>query len=186
MIMLIGKQFTRLSDQYLTQEKEYSCTLHLGITTDSYDCDGKITATQDIIPTLTQIENVLLNFQGEQLQIPPMFSAKKVQGKKLYELARKGISIERKAALVTMTTTLLNYTYPFLQLHVLCSKGTYVRSIAHEIGLQLQCGAHLAELRRLRSGQFSIREAIDGSLLYISSTAPQPPQDPQYDSHLVP
>jgi tRNA pseudouridine55 synthase len=166
MVMLIGKNFTRLSQTYLCQDKEYACKLHLGITTDSYDCDGKTIATSPLVPALADIEKALLSFQGAVLQTPPMFSAKKVEGKKLYELARKGIEIERKPALVTLQTTLLDYTYPYLSLNVSCSKGTYVRSIAHDLGIMLGCGAHLSELRRLRSGNFHIKDSINGTLLY--------------------
>ena len=166
MIMLIGKNFTRLSDQYLTQEKEYECTVRLGITTDTYDCEGTITQTSALEPSLSEIEKALLQFNGTISQIPPMFSAKKVQGKKLYELARKGISIERQPVSVTLKTTLLSYDYPHLKLHITCSKGTYIRSLAYDLGQLLGCGAHLLDLRRLRSGSFSIREAINGALLY--------------------
>lgn len=167
MVMLIGKKFTRLSDQYLTQEKEYTCTLQLGVATDSYDCTGKITHHSPLVPLLSQIETVLLKFQGTILQIPPMFSAKKIQGKRLYKLARQGLSVERKAVPITLSTTFIHYSYPLLTLHVLCSKGTYIRSLAHDIGQELGSYAHLTELRRIRSGQFSIEEAICGSSLYF-------------------
>ncbi len=165
MILLIGKECTRLSDRFLNQDKEYIATLHLGIRTDSYDCDGAVIDKSDLIPSEESILEVLTHFQGTISQIPPMFSAKKVNGKKLYELARKGIEIERKAAEVTVTTTLLHYEYPYLSLHVDCSKGTYIRSIAEEIGLALGCGAHLSDLSRTRSGPFRITECVDGALL---------------------
>jgi len=166
MVMLIGKNFTRLSQTYLCQDKEYVCKLYLGITTDSYDCDGKTTATSPLIPTLADIEKALLSFQGTVMQTPPMFSAKKIEGKKLYELARKGIEIERKPALVTLKTTFLDYAYPYLSLNISCSKGTYVRSIAHDLGNLLGCGAHLCQLRRIRSGNFHIKDSINGIHLY--------------------
>ena len=166
MIMLIGKTFTRLSDQYLTQEKEYKCTVRLGITTDTYDREGIVTQTSPLEPSLSDIEAALTHFNGTILQIPPMFSAKKIKGKKLYELARKGISVERAPVSVTLHTTLLSYTYPNLELHIVCSKGTYIRSLAYDLGVLLECGAHLEALRRLRSGTFSIDQAINGALLY--------------------
>lgn len=166
MVMLIGKKFTRLSQDYLCQDKEYECKMLLGVSTDSYDCDGQTIATSPLIPTLDDIEKALLSFQGTVLQTPPMYSAKKVDGKKLYELARKGIEIERKPVSVTIKTTLLDYTYPYLSLNVSCSKGTYVRSIAHDLGNLLGCGAHLSELRRLRSGNFHIKDSINGIHLY--------------------
>jgi tRNA pseudouridine55 synthase len=166
MIMLIGKNFTKLSDQFLSQEKEYWCKIFLGISTDSYDCDGKTVATCDNQPTLLAVEEALSSFQGTLLQTPPMFSAKKVGGKKLYELARKGIEIERKPVSVTLQTTLLSYAYPFLELQIVCSKGTYVRSIAHDLGSKLGSGGHLTELKRIRSGTFHIKDCINGALLY--------------------
>lgn len=166
MVMLIGKNFTKLSDQFLSQEKEYWCKLHLGITTDSYDCDGKHTATSDKQPTLEEVEEGLKEFQGTILQTPPMFSAKKIQGKKLYELARKGVEIERQPVSVTVQTTFISYAYPYLELQVVCSKGTYIRSIAHDLGVKLGCGGHLVELKRIRSGTFHIKDCINGALLY--------------------
>jgi tRNA pseudouridine55 synthase len=166
MVMLIGKKFTRLSQDYLCQDKEYECKMLLGASTDSYDCDGKATATSSLVPTLFEIEKALASFQGTVQQIPPMFSAKKVDGKKLYELARRGVEIERKFISVTIKTILLDYTYPYLSLNVACSKGTYVRSIAHDLGNLLGCGAHLSELRRLRSGAFHIKDSINGIHLY--------------------
>ncbi len=166
MVMLIGKNFTRLSQDYLCQDKEYECKMLLGVSTDSYDCDGQTTATSPLIPTLAEIEKALLSFQGTLEQVPPMFSAKKIGGKKLYELARKGIEIERKPVSVTIKTTLLDYSYPYLSLNVACTKGTYVRSIAHDLGNLLGCGAHLSELRRIRSGSFHIKDSINGIHLY--------------------
>jgi len=166
MVMLIGKKFTRLSDQFLTQDKEYQCHLRLGVATTTFDTEGETTHTSDTAPTLAEIEAALLQFQGTISQTPPMFSAKKIGGKKLYHLARQGITIERKAVAVTVKTTLVSYTYPNLELHVHCTKGTYIRSLAHDLGLQLGCFAHLSDLRRLRSGQFQLADSIDGALLY--------------------
>lgn len=166
MILLIGKEFTRLSDTYMSTEKEYEATLTLGVSTDSYDCDGQITATSTYIPTLAEVESALLHFQGTTQQIPPMFSAKKVQGKPLYKLARKGITLPRAPVQVTLKTLLTSYNYPYLSLHITCSKGTYIRSIAHDLGTLLTCGAHLSELRRLRSGTHHVADSIPGDLLY--------------------
>ena len=166
MVMLIGKNFTRLSQDYLCQDKEYECKVHLGISTDSYDCDGQTTGTSSLVPTQADIEKALSSFQGTIEQIPPMFSAKKIQGKRLYELARRGVEIERKPVWITLKTTLLSYTYPDLILNISCSKGTYIRSIAHDLGALLKCGAHLTELRRLRSGTFHLKDSINGILLY--------------------
>lgn len=167
MVLLIGKRYTRLSDQLLFEDKEYVAEVSLGVSTDTYDCDGKVVASSKKVPSLEEIESIIAEFQGEIAQIPPMFSAKKVKGKKLYELARQGQTIERQPARVRLSTTLLHYNYPSLSLKVKCSKGTYIRSIAHEMGEKLGCGAHLSQLQRTRSGQFSIEECIDGKLLDI-------------------
>lgn len=168
MILLIGKSFTKMSNQFLTQDKEYLATLHLGVITDTYDIDGMIIETNPLIPSLSAIEESILKFQGTILQIPPMFSAKKVQGKKLYELARKGITIERQSVPVTLHIELIRYDYPHLQLRVKSSKGTYIRSLAYDLGQELGCGAHLSHLTRTRSGSFTLSQCCDGARLMES------------------
>ncbi|MBS0604646.1 MAG: tRNA pseudouridine(55) synthase TruB [Verrucomicrobia bacterium] len=168
MVLLIGKKYTQLSNRFLNQDKEYIATVHLGITTDSYDIDGQITAQSPFIPSLAEVEDALLKFQGTILQTPPMFSAKKVEGKKLYELARKGITIERQPSPVTLRIELIKYSYPLLELKVQCSKGTYIRSLAYDIGLELTCGAHLSALTRTRSGSLSLEDCCDGARLMES------------------
>lgn len=165
MVMLIGKQYTRLSDQLLCADKEYHAQVRLGIETDSYDCDGQVMRESPIIPSEAGLQAALAYFQGEIEQVPPMFSAKKQQGKKLYELARKGITIERKAVKITLETQLISYTYPFVEILVKCSKGTYIRSIAQELGQRLGCFGHLSALKRTRSGHFLIENCIDGTIL---------------------
>jgi tRNA pseudouridine55 synthase len=171
MLLLIGKPYTRLSNQFLNLDKAYLATLHLGITTDTYDVDGTILERHDKRPSPTEIDTALLSFQGTLLQTPPMFSAKKVAGKKLYELARQGITIERTPVPVTLQTELVDYTYPYLTLRINCSKGTYIRSLAHDLGELLGCGAHLSALTRTRSGSTLLEECCDGSRL----------NDPTYD-----
>lgn len=165
MVLLIGKDYTRQSHDFLNHSKAYEATLKFGETTDTYDCDGVITSTSPIIPTPTQVAETLSTFQGTTLQIPPMFSAKKVKGKRLYLLARQGIEIERAPSEVTMEITLLNYTYPTLTLRVACSKGTYIRSLAYDIGQKLSCGAHLTALHRIQSGPFHIEKCLEAHLL---------------------
>lgn len=165
-VILVGKNFTRLSDQFLCQDKEYSATIKLGIATDTFDCDGQIVSSSDKIPSQSDVEDAITRFQGEIDQIPPMFSAKKINGKKLYELARKGVVVERKANRVKVETILLKYEYPFIQIVVKCSKGTYIRSIAQEIGEILGCGGHLSDLQRTRSGTFCLQDCVAGDLVY--------------------
>jgi tRNA pseudouridine55 synthase len=168
MILLIGKRFTQLSHRFLHQNKEYLATVHLGIVTNTYDIEGQITAQSSFIPSSSEIEKALLKFQGTIMQTPPMFSAKKVEGKKLYELARKGIIIERQAVSVNLHVELLDYSYPNLKLKVQCSKGTYLRSLAYDIGIELGCGAHLSSLTRTRSGAFTLEDCCDGARLLES------------------
>ncbi len=160
MVILLGKPFTKLSDQFLSNDKEYIAQVRLGIATDSFDCDGKEISNSEKIPTREEIEESLKKFQGTILQTPPMFSAKKVKGKKLYELARKGIEIERQPVEVTLSTRLLDYNYPLLDLAITCSKGTYIRSIADELGKALGCFGHLSALIRTRSGTFHLRDCL--------------------------
>jgi len=161
MVMLIGRQYTRKSQDFLNKDKEYEAIVFLGKTTDSYDQEGTVTSTSTIVPSLAEVELALKEFQGEVLQTPPMFSAKKINGKKLYELARKGVEIDRQPCKVHLKTTFLSYSYPFLSLHVECSKGTYIRSIAHDLGQKLGCGAHLYELVRKRVGPYSLSACVD-------------------------
>jgi len=160
LILLLGRAWTRKADLFLTEDKEYSATVKLGKATDSYDRDGQTTATSPYIPSQKEIESVLKGFQGEYNQIPPMFSAKKKDGKKLYELARKGINIDREPQKVKIHTHLEWYSYPDLKVYIRCSKGTYIRSIANDLGEKLGCYAYVHELERTRSGSFSLEKAV--------------------------
>lgn len=166
MVMLIGREYTKLSDKFLGQDKEYIAKLHLGIETDSYDSDGQEVARSQLEPLLSAIKEALLTFQGEIIQIPPMFSAKKIKGQKLYHLARQGKTVERQPVKLTVQTELLSYNYPYLELRISCSKGTYIRSIGHDLGQMLGCGAHLCALVRTRSGNFHLSDSLDGELVY--------------------
>lgn len=165
MVMLIGRAFTKKADTFLLKDKSYLATLTLGSSTDTYDKEGQITERSEIIPTLEDVKKALLAFQGKILQVPPMYSAKKVQGKKLYELARKGVTIERQPVLIELKTTLLSYKYPELEIEVACSKGTYIRSLAHDLGEMLGAKAHLSQLTRTRLGDFSLSECLAQELL---------------------
>jgi tRNA pseudouridine55 synthase len=160
LVLLFGRAWTRKAAGFLTHDKEYEATLFLGSTTDTFDCTGELTGASPHIPTMEEITAVLSEFQGTCLQTPPMYSAKKVNGKRLYSLARQGICVEREPQQVRLCTTLRSYEYPKLEVHVCCSKGTYVRSLAHDIGQRLGCGAHLQQLRRTRSGHFHVEGAL--------------------------
>jgi tRNA pseudouridine55 synthase len=160
MVMLIGKEYTKLSSKFTFVDKEYITDILLGQTTDTYDIQGTVTSTSNIIPSRDEIDAALLTFQGTTLQVPPMFSAKKLNGKKLCDLARKGISVQRQAVPVTMQVTLLEYNYPTLRLKVTCSSGTYIRSLAYDIGVKLSCGGTISKLVRTRSGSFTLEECL--------------------------
>lgn len=165
MVMLIGRSYTKISDRFLNDNKEYIATIKLGEATDTFDCDGQVTQKSNQIPDLQTIESVVLEFQGTIDQIPPMFSAKKVNGKKLYLLARQGIEIERKPVKINLETKILEYSYPLLKIQVACSKGTYIRSIASEIGEKLGCFGHLIALQRTQSGVYQLKDCIDAKSL---------------------
>ncbi|MBF8262655.1 MAG: truB [Parachlamydiales bacterium] len=160
MVMLIGRPYTRLSNQFLSADKQYRATIQLGQTTDTFDIDGRILNRSDHIPSLSDLEQALVSFQGECLQIPPMFSAKKIGGQKLYDLARKGKTIDRKPVPVRLCTTLIHYAYPLIEIDIACSKGTYIRTLAHDLGAMLGCGAFLSALTRTRSGTFTLSDCI--------------------------
>jgi tRNA pseudouridine55 synthase len=163
MVMLIGKKYTARSNEFLCSDKEYLAEIHLGITTDTYDSEGTITQRSDLIPTLAQVEEAISHFQGEISQIPPMFSAKKVNGQKLCDLARKGKEIPRLPTKVSVKFSLLSYNYPLIKARIACSKGTYIRSLAYDLGQHLPGtpGAHLSQLQRVRSGHFDIKECLE-------------------------
>lgn len=163
MVMLIGRNYTRLSDHLIRDDKEYMGRIHLGITTDTYDCEGVVIAQSEQVPSLQEVKDVLELFQGEIEQTPPMYSAKKVNGKKLYELARKGQEIERKSVKIRTEIELIAYDYPYIDIRVSCSKGTYIRSLAYDIGNKLGCGAHLAQLTRIRCGKYHLKDCLDGN-----------------------
>lgn len=165
LIILVGRDYTKRAGEFLEGDKEYQATLSLGVATNTYDLEGSPTAVSDKVPTFDEVKQVVGRFQGTLLQVPPMFSAKKIGGKRLYEMARKGIEVERASRSVQMTCTIVRYEYPELELHVSCSKGTYIRSIAYDIGNELGCFAHLSQLRRLRSGHFSVSNAVSFELL---------------------
>jgi tRNA pseudouridine55 synthase len=158
MVMLVGSKYTRKTPLMICHDKEYETTLLLGKISDTYDITGELSDYSDKKPTLAEIETAVASFQGEIFQIPPMFSAKKVKGKKLYELARKGIEIERKPITCKVETKILHFDYPHLKLKISCSSGTYIRTIGHDIGKMLGTGALVLELKRTRSGPYHLSE----------------------------
>lgn len=161
LIVAIGREATREIDSIVQKEKQYIAKIDLSANTDTYDREGCIIEnfTEKKI-TKKEIGEVLKNFLGKQEQIPPMFSAKKVGGKKLYELARAGKEIERAPANIEIyNIKIIKYKWPILEIDVKCSKGTYIRSLACDIGKKLGLGGHLAGLQRTAIGKYSIKKA---------------------------
>jgi tRNA pseudouridine55 synthase len=160
LVVLIGKA-TKLSQKLTGEDKKYRAVMKLGEKTDSGDSAGKITARREVSCLPDQIKKVMQGFVGEIEQIPPMFSAKKVGGKRLYKAARKGEVVERSPVKVTIKSLeLISSNMPEVEFDVLCTKGTYIRQLADDIGEKLGCGAHLSELRRISSGEFKIDAAV--------------------------
>ena len=160
LICLIGKKYTRQSDSFLGCAKSYIAEIKLGSSTTTYDQEGEIVDSSDVIPTREQLEIAINTFQGKTMQTPPLFSAKKVGGVKACDAARAGKTVELRAQEVEMTLTILDYNYPHCTVKIDCSKGTYIRSLAHDLGIKLHTFAHLYNLRRIQSGSFSIDQAI--------------------------
>lgn len=161
LVMLIGKA-TRISQYLMSVDKAYEGEATLGIVTDSQDAEGEVMETRPV-PELTEakVREVMKTFMGDQYQTPPMHSAIKVDGVKLYHLARKGEEVEREPRFIRVTAfDLLTFNPPKLTFDLHCTKGTYVRTIAHDLGNKLGCGAHLSALRRTMSGQFTIKQCI--------------------------
>ncbi len=160
LVIVLGRG-TKLSEKLMGDDKVYEGTVKFGEATDSYDADGEITETKPVPPlTLDQLNEAAAAFIGDLMQTPPMVSAIKKQGVPLYKLARKGIEIEREPRLVHIYNfRFTGYEPPLGQFRVACTKGTYVRSIAHELGQKFGCGAHLVALRRTASGRFDVRES---------------------------
>ncbi len=169
LIVAIGRENTkRLDELFKGLDKTYIATLHLGAVSDTFDKTGVITDIRKQItntnltyePSKKQIQNILASFIGEQDQLPPMHSAKKVGGKRLYKLARKGIEVERKPHHITLyTVELIEYAFPLVKIQVRCSTGTYIRTLAHDIGQKLGVGAYCEALERTHIGEYSVDKA---------------------------
>jgi tRNA pseudouridine55 synthase len=172
LIIVLGRG-TKLSEKLMGDDKVYEGTMEFGETTDSYDADGELVSSLPIMPmTLDELNEAAATFIGDQMQIPPMVSAIKKDGVPLYKLARKGIEVEREPRLIHIYTfRFTDYREPLGTFRVACTKGTYVRSIAHDLGQKLGCGAHLATLRRSVSGKFNVADATPLDAVLKLSTA---------------
>lgn len=161
LILVLGRG-TKIQDLLMSEEKEYVGTMALGVTTDSQDADGEVLETKPV-PALSreQIEAAFAKYDGDFYQMPPMVSAIKKDGVALYKLARQGRTIEREPRFVhVFAHEIRDVRLPEVDFRVVCSKGFYVRTYAHDIGADLGCGAHLKNLRRTKSGRFTLDRAI--------------------------
>jgi tRNA pseudouridine55 synthase len=161
LIMLIGKA-TRISQYLISLDKEYEGTITLGATTDSQDADGEVMETRPVPPlTEDEVRTAMNSFLGDQYQMPPMYSAIKIDGVPLYKSARKGEDVVREPRFIrVMSFDLTRFALPQLDFRLRSSKGTYVRTIAHDLGQKLGCGAHLSALRRTATDRFNITQAL--------------------------
>jgi len=162
LIILVGKS-TRLFNYFSNFDKEYLGILKLGETTTTGDCEGKVIKIRDYRNIdLEKINELSSVFSGEIEQIPPMVSALRVKGKRLYSLARKGIIIERKSRKIKIySIKILSVNLPFIEFYVHCSKGTYIRKLAEDMGEYLGCGAHIIKIKRLSIGHFKLEDAVN-------------------------
>ena len=152
---------TKLCDLLADHDKEYEAVLRLGITTDTQDMEGNVLQESSVQVSEEEVCTCILSFQGEQMQVPPMYSALKVNGKKLYELAREGKVVERKARPVTFhKIEVLWMELPKVKIRVQCSKGTYIRTLCNDIGEKLGCGGCMEELLRTRVERFALEDAV--------------------------
>ena len=152
---------TRLVELLTEKEKTYEAVLRLGVSTDTQDMTGTVLEEKPVEVTEEEVRTVIRSFLGEQQQIPPMYSALKVGGKKLYELAREGKTIERKPRpVVFYEIRILDMDLPLVRISVTCSKGTYIRTLCHDIGEKLGCGAAMESLLRTKVGRFTLDDAI--------------------------
>lgn len=180
LIIVLGRG-TKLSERLMGDDKVYEGTIKFGESTDSHDADGELTGSMPVMPmTLEQLNEEAATFIGDQMQVPPMVSAIKKGGVPLYKLARKGIEVEREPRLIHIYNfRFTEYSEPLGKFSVACTKGTYIRSLAHDLGQKLGCGAHLTALRRSASGKFDVADALPlDAILQLSDT--------QFEKKIIP
>lgn len=161
LVILVGKA-TRVSQYLISLDKEYEGTIELGKVTDTQDADGEVMETRPVPPlTEAQVKTAVNSFLGDQYQTPPMYSAVKIDGVPLYKSARKGQEIEREPRFIrVMSWDVLRFASPQIDFRLRCTKGTYVRTLAHDLGQKLGCGAHLSALRRTATDKFHVTQAL--------------------------
>jgi len=160
LLVCVG-QATRVAEYLMASDKRYRATIHLGVRTSTDDAEGEVLSSQEVQVSEGEVQAVLQEFVGRIQQVPPMYSALKRGGKRLYQLARQGITVERPPRPVTIhRIEWVKWDPPRFTIDVTCSPGTYIRALARDIGERLGCGAHLAALVRLASGHFTLDEAV--------------------------
>lgn len=161
LVVLVGKA-TSVSQYIISLDKEYAGTMKLGVVTNSQDADGEVVETRPVPPlTIEEVIAAMKTFLGDQYQTPPMFSAIKVDGVPLYKMARRGEEIVREPRFIrVMSWDLLRFAPPELDFQLRCTKGTYVRTLAHDLGQKLGCGAHLTALRRTATDRLNVAQAL--------------------------
>lgn len=167
LILLVGRKATKQQSEFLNLRKEYRATVKLGEETDTLDAQGEVVSTyQGDWPDREQVEAALEKFEGSYHQVPPAYSAKRVEGKRAYKLARKGEEPELEPEQVKIyELEFIDYSEPKLKLRIECSKGTYIRALARDLGKKLGCGAHLTALTRTGIGGYDLEQAISSSKL---------------------
>ena len=162
LIVAIGREYTKRISEFSGLNKEYLAEIELGKTSTTYDSEGDMADYTDYTPTDKEVKNVLENFEDEYMQTPPAYSAKKIKGRKAYELARRGKEVELKPVKVKIIDLEGQYfEYPILKIRTTVSAGTYIRSLAHDIGQKLGTGAYLKSLIRTKIGDFPLDKAIN-------------------------
>lgn len=162
LVLLVGKA-TKVSQYLMSLDKVYQGEMMLGVETNSQDIEGEVVAQKPVPESLdeTTLKAEMAKFIGDQYQTPPMFSAKKVNGVPLYKLARLGQNVEREPRFIRISRfDLLSMQKPLVKFELACSKGTYVRTVCHDLGQKLGCGAHMTALRRISSDKFNVADAV--------------------------
>ena len=161
LVLVVGKEYTKRAGEFSKLDKTYEVTMKLGETSTTGDDEGEKEVISDTVPTKEAVDTALQQFTGQIMQIPPKFSAMKVNGQRAYKLARKGEVVELEARPVTITSNeLTDYNYPFVQFTSHVSSGTYIRSLVEDLGKYLGTGAYMSDLRRTTVGKFDIQNAI--------------------------
>jgi tRNA pseudouridine55 synthase len=172
LVIVLGKA-TKLSERLMSDDKVYEGTIKFGESTDSFDSDGELVSSLPVPPiTLDELNKLATEFVGDLMQMPPMVSAVKKGGVPLYKLARKGIEVQREPRLIHIYNfKFSSYEEPMGRFRLACTKGTYVRVVAHELGQKVGCGAHLSQLSRTKSGKFDISQTIPLQKILASSAS---------------